>query len=93
MTKKRTDITIVGGGLIGLCLAPILGELGFKVILIDKEKIRLKKNIEKDSRTVAVSLGTKLFLEKYGIWKSIQPYSQPIEKIFVLPLFAKEPNG
>ena len=55
MTKKRTDITILGGGLIGLCLAPILAQLNFKIILLDKENITKNKSIEKDSRTVAIS--------------------------------------
>ena len=84
MTKKRSDIVVVGGGLIGLCLALILGKLNFKVILIDKEDIIKKDNIEKDSRTVAVSLGTKLFLEEHKIWRNIGKYAQPIEKIRVL---------
>ena len=84
MTKKRTDITILGGGLIGLCLAPILAQLNFKIILLDKENITKKKSIEKDSRTVAISLGTKVFLEKYNIWKDLYKYTQPIERIQVL---------
>ena len=84
MTKKRSDIAIVGGGLIGLCLAVILGKLNFKIILIDKENIIKKDNIEKDSRTIAISLGTKLFLEEYNMWKNIEKYAQPIEKIRVL---------
>ena len=84
MTKKRTDITILGGGLIGLCLAPILAQLNFKIILLDKENITKKKSIEKDSRTVAISLGTKVFLEKYNIWKDLYKYTQPIDRIQVL---------
>tara|TARA_B100000029_G_scaffold516500_1_gene630330 strand:+ start:2899 stop:4083 length:1185 start_codon:yes stop_codon:yes gene_type:complete len=84
MTKKRTDITIVGGGLIGLCLAPILAQLNFKIILVDKENIIKKKSMEKDSRTVAISQGTKVFLEKYNIWRDLYKYTQPIDRIQVL---------
>ena len=46
MAKKCEDITIIGGGLIGLFLAPILAKLNFKVALVDKEKIAQKTNIE-----------------------------------------------
>ena len=84
MAKKSADIAIIGGGLIGLCLAPILGKLRYNVILVDKQKITKENNIQKDLRTVAISFGTKLFLEKYGIWKSISRYAQPINKIHVL---------
>ena len=84
MAKKCEDITIIGGGLIGLFLAPILAKLNFKVALVDKEKIAQKTNIENDSRTIAISLGTKLFLEKYGIWKKISRYAEPINQIKVL---------
>ena len=84
MAKKCEDITIIGGGLIGLFLAPILAKLNFKVALVDKEKIAQKTNIENDSRTIAISLGTKLFLEKYGIWKKISRYAEPINQIEVL---------
>ena len=84
MAKKCEDITIIGGGLIGLFLAPILAKLNFKVALVDKEKIVQKTNIENDSRTTAISLGTKLFLEKYGIWKKISRYAEPINQIEVL---------
>ena len=84
MAKKSTEITIIGGGLIGLCLAPILGKLKFKVILVDKQKITQKNTIKEDTRTVAISKGTKLFLEKHGIWRSISSCTQPIKKIRVL---------
>ena len=84
MAKKCVDITIIGGGLIGLFLAPILAKLNFKVALVDKEKIVQKTNIENDSRTTSISLGTKLFLEKYGIWKKISRYAEPINQIEVL---------
>ena len=84
MAKKCEDITIIGGGLIGLFLAPILAKLNFKVALVDKEKMAQKTNIENDSRTIAISLGTKLFLEKYGIWKKISRYAEPINQIEVL---------
>ena len=43
MSKKCKDIIIMGGGLTGLCLAPILGKLNLKITLIDKDLISSKK--------------------------------------------------
>ena len=84
MATKREEIIVVGAGLIGLCTAMILGRLKFNVFLIDKNNIYSSKYMNKDSRTIAVSYGTKVLLEKHGIWKSILSYVQPINIIKVL---------
>jgi len=84
MVKKCEDILIVGGGLIGLCLAPILANLNFKITLIDKGNITSKESIYKDKRTVAISYGTKLFFEKKNIWREISKYAEPIKTIKVI---------
>ena len=84
MAKKCEDILIVGGGLIGLCLAPILANLNFKITLIDKGNITSKESIYKDKRTVAISYGTKLFFEKKNIWREISKYAEPIKTIKVI---------
>ena len=84
-TKKNNyEILIIGGGLIGLCLAVMLGKLNTRILLMDKEKISSTKSIYKDTRTVAVSFGTKLLLEKHNIWKNVLPHAQPINQIRVL---------
>ena len=84
MLKNNTDIIIAGGGLSGLCIAAILGKLKFNIILIDGQKITQNNIIHNDSRTVAISLGTKLLFKKYGLWKEIIKDTQPIKSIHVL---------
>ena len=84
MLKNNTDIIIAGGGLSGLCIAAILGKLKFNIILIDGQKITQNNIIHNDSRTVAISLGTKLLFKKYGLWKEIIKDTQPIKRIHVL---------
>ncbi len=84
MAKRREDILIIGGGLIGLCLAPVLGKLNYKVSIIDQNLISSGAEINKDTRTIAISQGTKIFLEKYGLWKKISSKTEPIKIIKVL---------
>jgi len=55
MAKKCEDITIIGGGLIGLFLAPILAKLNFKVALVDKEKIAQKTSRRISNESIRTS--------------------------------------
>ena len=84
MKIKNSDVLILGGGLTGLCLASVLSNLDLQMILIDQHKITSKHHTKKDLRTVAISYGTKLFLEKHGIWNDLKKEVQPIETIKVL---------
>ena len=85
MTK---DVIIVGGGLSGLCLGIFLGKLGLSIVIIDKESISSRKNIQKDTRTTAIAEGTKDIFSSYGIWNKIRKYAEPIKNIKVF--YAKQ---
>lgn len=84
MKIKSSDVLILGGGLTGLCMASVLSNLDLQMVLIDQYKITSKHHAKKDLRTVAISYGTKLFLEKHGIWDDLKKDVQPIETIKVL---------
>ena len=81
MKNFNADIVIIGAGLTGLCSASILSILGYKIVLIDKNKISFNHFKKSDFRTTAVSEGSKNLLNKYGLWKNIKPHAQPIKKI------------
>ena len=84
MKKHHYDITIIGAGLIGLCMSSMLSTLNKKILLIDKNSINSKNYLLNDIRTTAISQGTKRILENLKIWHKIKEYSQPIKKIDVL---------
>ena len=84
MAKKCNDIVIIGAGLIGLCLAPILSQLKLKIVLIDQNQFLSINSTKNDLRTVAISYGTKLLLEKFNIWIKIKKHVQCIENIRVI---------
>ena len=84
MKELYSNINIIGGGLIGVSSAFFLSNLGYKITIIEKNPIyNIKKN-NSDNRTIAISEGTKHFLEEHGIWSEIKKYAEPIKSIKVI---------
>ena len=83
MKEFNTDVLIVGSGLVGLVAAHCLSSLNYKVILADKKNLINSQNSFKDTRTVAVSEGSKLFLENLSLWGCLESYAEPIKNINV----------
>jgi len=83
MKEFNTDILIVGSGLVGLVAAHCLSVLNYKVTLVDKKNYINSKTSFKDTRTVAVSEGSKVFLDKISLWSSVKKYAEPIKTIKV----------
>ena len=71
MKEIHSNINIIGGGLIGAITAYSLSKLNFNISVLEK-KPPYSKEKYKDLRTTAISEGTKIFLDKIGIWKDIK---------------------
>ncbi len=84
MNEIRSNINIVGGGLIGVFVAYALSKLNYTITILEKKSHLLSKRNEADNRTVAISEGTKNFLEQLGLWKDIKAYSEPILNIKII---------
>ena len=83
MKEIKSNINIIGGGLIGAATAYSFSILGSKVVLLEqKSKFDHKKILDK--RTTAISEGTKKFLEEINIWSEIGKHAEPIKKIKIL---------
>ena len=83
MKEINTDVLIVGSGLVGLVAAHCLSSLDYKVTLVDKKNFIDFKKSFKDIRTVAVSEGSKVFLESLSLWGFLENYAEPIKNINV----------
>ncbi len=83
MKEFDTDVLIVGSGLVGLVAAHSLSSLNYKVTLVDKKNFLDSKSLFKDTRTVAVSEGSKQFLETLSLWRFLKPFAEPIKSIKV----------
>ena len=76
MTTERYDVAIVGGGLVGLSLAAMLGGKGFKTALVEAREPQLTwAEGSIDLRVYAVSRVSQQLLEDAGAWRSIAPYA------------------
>ncbi len=89
MKEIDTDVLIIGSGLVGLVAAHSLSSLKLRITIIDKKNIFEPKLFYNDTRTVAVSEGSKQFLEKMSLWNYLQPYSEPINSIKVFDRSSK----
>jgi 2-octaprenyl-6-methoxyphenol hydroxylase len=73
------DIIVAGGGLIGAALALGLRDSGFKIALLEAQP---HAAVVGDARTIALSHGSRLILERLGVWQSLTAIT-PIEHISI----------
>jgi 2-octaprenyl-6-methoxyphenol hydroxylase len=73
------DLVIVGGGPVGAALALALAGTGRKVALYEA---RADLGASSDDRTLAISYGSSLVLQRLGIWDAL-PAPTPIDTIHV----------
>ncbi len=83
MKEIKSNINIIGGGLIGAATAYSLSRLGNEVVLLEQKPKFDHKKIS-DKRTTAISEGTKNFLEEINIWNEIGRHAEPIKKIQII---------
>lgn len=83
MKEIHSNINIIGGGLIGAFLAYSLSKIGFSVTIVEKKSL-YSENKNLDNRTVAISEGTKNFLENINLWRDINKFSEKIKKIKII---------
>lgn len=64
----RCDVLVVGGGPVGACLALLLSEGGMSVTLLEARGVS-----PDDPRSIALSYGSALLLQRIGVWPQIEP--------------------
>ncbi len=75
---QETDLLIVGAGPVGLSLALALADSGLDITLVDARGAGAAAD---DPRTLALSHGSRLALERLGVWQGLP--ATPIETIHV----------
>lgn len=74
------DILVVGGGPVGATLALALKNYGLRVTVLEA---RHPASGTRDARTLALSEGSRLILERLGVWPQLVSHATPIETIHV----------
>jgi 2-polyprenyl-6-methoxyphenol 4-hydroxylase len=85
---NQFDITIVGGGMVGISLALLLAAQQRWKILVIESKAMVKNNKTEysasfDARSTALSWSSRSVLQKMGIWHNIEQHTQAISSIHV----------
>ena len=85
---NQFDITIVGGGMVGISLALLLAAQQRWNILVIESKAMAKNNKTEysasfDARSTALSWSSRSVLQKMGIWHNIEQHTQAISSIHV----------
>ena len=81
--QEIADVIVIGAGMAGLTLAALLGKAGLRVTVIDREHPDTLATEAFDSRTVALSMGTRAILEPLKIWQGLEGAAQAITTIDV----------
>ena len=71
MTQEKTNVTIIGGGIVGSLLALILGSNGLKVVLVERDSLENLNSRSYDGRSYAINTGSQRLLAALDIWGKI----------------------
>ncbi len=74
------DVVIAGGGPVGAALALALRTTQLRVALVEA---RAPGAAETDGRAIALAYGSRLILERLGVWEALVPAATPIIDIHV----------
>lgn len=78
LNAETADVVIIGGGPVGSALALALQPTGWRVVLLEARTAAAG-----DSRPLALSYGTRLILERLGVWSALEGNATPIRHIHV----------
>jgi len=76
----QVDILIVGGGPVGATLALALQESGLKVVVLEARPAGV---VSQDRRTLALSEGSRMLLQRLGVWHELSAHATPIKTIHI----------
>ncbi len=68
MAEQACDIAIIGGGPVGASLALALRDSGLNIFVLEARK---PEQSSPDPRALALSYGSRLLLERLGVWDNI----------------------
>ena len=77
----HADLSIVGGGMVGLALACALRHSGLHIVVIERGEAPVFKSLERDCRVSAIVKGNVKILQGLGVWKYLQDDAGPMRSM------------
>lgn len=71
MALHRTQVIIVGGGMVGVSLAVALAQQGRQVALVEKQVDKAELPTSMQLRVSAISEGSRTWFEQLGVWPDL----------------------
>ncbi len=68
MSPIALDAVIIGGGPIGIAAGLVLSSLGYRILIAEKREAAAPHD---DRRILALSQGSRLILERLGVWQAL----------------------
>jgi ubiquinone biosynthesis UbiH/UbiF/VisC/COQ6 family hydroxylase len=84
MDSREFDLTIVGGGLVGLSLARALARTGLRLALVERGPLSVSARGETeawDARVYAISPASEAFLRGLGAWPAVADRLAPVTQM------------
>jgi 2-octaprenyl-6-methoxyphenol hydroxylase len=81
--KFDYDVTIVGGGMVGMAAALALAKLELSVCILEHTEIKNNSHPSYDDRTLVVNRASVCFWQNLGIWDGLTEQLTPINKVHV----------
>ncbi len=81
--KREYDVLINGAGPIGTLSALSLAKLGLDVGLIDRQPLDILMQPPSDGRAFSIAYGSKLILDRLGLWETLEEVAEPIKSIAI----------
>lgn len=79
----KSDVIIIGGGIVGLTFANVIADQGILVSLVEVQDPAKQNHDKFDGRCTSVAHSSVKLFEKIGIWKGLKKYAGPIKEIYV----------
>jgi 2-octaprenyl-6-methoxyphenol hydroxylase len=83
MENQQVDVMVAGGGMAGLTMALALARESLSVAIVERGSLRDQHLPAFDGRVSAISYGSKIMLDRLGIWQHMTPVAEPILDIRV----------
>ena len=79
METQHVDVTIIGAGPAGLCLARALSELGLRILVLERQPEDAVRTPAFDGREIALTHRSRALMQQFDLWRRL-----PVDEVHPL---------
>lgn len=85
----KTDVLIIGAGLVGTAQALALAQAGLSVVLVERQSRARSFDTSFDGRASAIARSSQYVFEHIGVWDVMREQAEPIKDIRVVDAYSR----